>query len=122
MNNVVEFRPRDSGPPLDPPTKRQQALGTLLLAGVEGVIWRDLSARYGWHHGSASGVLSTLHKDGMIARLTDRRAGCYIYVLPNHVGTRSTRPHGTTNRADLITDVAAFLRSLPPARTKTAEA
>lgn len=112
-DNVIELRPRNPGPPEPPPTRRAQALETLFLSGPDGITWKELSLRYGWHHGSASGVLSALHKDGMIARLTDRRQGCYIYVLPNHVGVRPTRPHGTTNRADLITDVAAFLRSLP---------
>jgi hypothetical protein len=46
------------------------------------------------HHGQASGALSVLHKEGRIARLTERRNRCAVYVLPEYVQGRETSPHG----------------------------
>lgn len=59
-----------------------------------GTTWKELATFYGWHHGQASGVLSVLHKAGKIARLTERRNRCAVYVLPEYVNGRETAPHG----------------------------
>lgn len=40
------------------------------------------------HHGTLSGALSVLHKEGILARLTEKRNRCSVYVLPGYVGTR----------------------------------
>jgi DNA-binding MarR family transcriptional regulator len=53
-----------------------------------GVTWKELSDLTGWHHGSASGVLSVLHKEGYIVRLKDRRNKCAIYVHPVYLQER----------------------------------
>jgi hypothetical protein len=55
-----------------------------------GVTWKELSDLTGWHHGSASGVLSVLHKEGFIVRLKDRRNRCAIYVHPVYLQERET--------------------------------
>lgn len=58
-----------------------------------GLTWKELSELTGWHHGSASGVLSVLHKAGLIARLSGRlntRQRCAIYVMPQYVNERAT--------------------------------
>jgi DNA-binding MarR family transcriptional regulator len=55
-----------------------------------GVTWKELSNLTGWHHGSASGVLSVLHKAGVIVRLTARRNRCVIYVSPEYTNNRET--------------------------------
>ena len=55
-----------------------------------GVTWKELSDLTGWHHGSASGVLSVLHKEGFIVRLKDRRNRCAIYVHPVYLQNRET--------------------------------
>ena len=55
-----------------------------------GVTWKELSDLTGWHHGSASGVLSVLHKEGYIVRLKDRRNRCAIYVHPVYLQGRET--------------------------------
>ena len=47
-----------------------------------GLTWRDLSEITNWHHGTASGVLSVLHKAGIIIRLKETRNRCAIYVTP----------------------------------------
>lgn len=46
------------------------------------------------HHGTISGTLSHLHKAGKIDRLSEKRSGCKIYVLPALAGGRATEPQG----------------------------
>lgn len=48
----------------------------------------------GWHHGTASGVLSNLHAGGRIHRLSVQRDGRKVYVLPEFVGGRRTENYG----------------------------
>lgn len=74
---------------------RQQSTLTYLAArGPHGATWRDLSEYFGWHHGTASGVLSVLHKTNQIARLTERRNKCQVYVLPDFVLGRDVARQG----------------------------
>lgn len=76
-------------------SERQQAtLGSLAQAGDLGLTYRELGEIHGWHHGQSSGALSVLHKTGRVARLTERRNRCKVYVLPEHVNDRHTEPHG----------------------------
>lgn len=92
----------------------------LLCLDVEcrerGVTWKELADRFGWHHGQASGILSNLHKAGRIARLTERRHRCYVYVLPEDVLGRDTQPQGRPRQPEdefavaLIQAEAAILR------------
>lgn len=65
-----------------------------LIGGADGITWKELAEIEGWHHGQASGVLSVLHKDNRIARLTERRNRCFVYVLPEHVNGRDTQAQG----------------------------
>lgn len=70
---------------------RQSETMRLVLASKSyGMTWKELSEATGWHHGSASGVLSVLHKAGFIERLTDRRNKCAIYVGLESVNGRKT--------------------------------
>lgn len=79
-----------SGQTLD----RQQTVIRLLRdSGSVGMTWKDLSVFTGWHHGTASGALSVLHKVEKICRLTDKRDKCKIYVLPEYVNDRPIEPH-----------------------------
>lgn len=76
-------------------SKRQTAALSFVAARRwQGVTWKELGTHFGWHHGTASGVLSVLHKDARIARVKDRRDRCEIYVLPEYVGDRETAAHG----------------------------
>lgn len=61
--------------------RQNQTLDILRERSVFGVTWKELSDKTGWHHGSASGVLSVLHKEGLIVRLKQRRNKCAIYML-----------------------------------------
>jgi DNA-binding MarR family transcriptional regulator len=56
---------------------------------VHGMTWKDLSNRTEMHHGTASGVLSVLHKAGVIVRLKETRDRCAIYVLPEYTENRA---------------------------------
>lgn len=62
--------------------------------GMRGVTWYEVSSRLRVHHGNSSGALSTLHKQGTLARLCETRGGCSIYVTPSSVGLRETIPYG----------------------------
>lgn len=62
--------------------------------GLFGVTWKELADATGWHHGTASGALSVLHKDGHLARLAESRNRCRVYVLPEYVAGRPTEQHG----------------------------
>ena len=47
---------------------QQKALALLKQQGRLGLTWKELSDKTGMHHGTASGVLSVLHKSGAILR------------------------------------------------------
>ena len=63
-------------------------------AGANGATWKELSDKTGLHHGTISGSLSVLHKDGKIARLTERRGRCRVYVHPHYINGRETDSQG----------------------------
>lgn len=79
--------------------RQLQALRLMREAQSEGVTWRDVADALGLHHGSASSVLSNLHKEGVVARVTTTRDRCKVYVLPEFVNGRDTEPHGRKPRA-----------------------
>lgn len=58
--------------------------------GDIGLTWRELADQTGMHHGEASGSLSRLHLAGHLARLTERRDRCQVYVHPKMVKGRDT--------------------------------
>lgn len=80
----------------DGTTGANQALTLAMLAkqGPTGLTWSELADATDWHHGTASGVLSVLHKTGRIHRLTETRQRCKVYVLPAHVNDRPTENQG----------------------------
>jgi hypothetical protein len=73
---------------------RQQTVIRLIgSAGSSGMTWKELSDATGWHHGTASGALSVLHKGDKISRLSEKRSKCKIYVLEEFVNDRGTEAH-----------------------------
>jgi len=90
-------------------SKRQRYV--LILAerarerGITVAELRDASL----HHGRVSGALSVLHKVGKLARLTESRGRCKVYVLPDYVNGRPTEPHGVVHKADKETLEAAAM-------------
>lgn len=88
-------------------TARNQniTLNHLLGANLQGLTWKDLADRTGWHHGTASGVLSVLHKSGLIARLSETRNRCSIYVLPQYVQGRKTEGRRTNVSSRMLVEI-----------------
>lgn len=87
-------------------SKRQRDTIRLLNdCGERGATWRDLSRTLELHHGSASGVLSALHKTGVIARLSEQRDGCLVYVMPQFVGGRETTSYRPNVSARLLVEI-----------------
>lgn len=78
--------------------RQQQVLDLLSSRGYDGVIWHDVAAEFGWHHGTASGVLSVLHKEGAIVRLAETRNRCKVYVSVDQVEGRPSEAHGRKPR------------------------
>ena len=67
---------------------QRNTLEYLYSSGVTGLTWKELSEKTGWHHGTATGVLSVLHKDERIYRLTESRNRCRVYVYPDYLNGR----------------------------------
>ena len=78
--------------------RQVKAITCLYRAGTYGVTWHDLADALQWHHGTASGVLSTLHLVGRCTRLVERRGKSQVYVLPEFVDGRETLAHGVPKR------------------------
>lgn len=69
---------------------RSEATLALLKARAgDGVTVKELCADMGVHHGQGSAALSHLHKEGVIARLDERRSRASVYVLPEYVNGRA---------------------------------
>jgi hypothetical protein len=77
-------------------TNAFKALTTTLVAkgGLNGLTAKELCALANVHHGTASGSLSFLHKDGEIFRLAEKRNGYKLYVTRNNVIGRVTEEQG----------------------------
>lgn len=92
-------------------TGRRQTVTLDLLndADTRGLTWKELAEVNEWHHVTASGALSVLHKTGNIARLKQKRNGCHVYVLPRHVLGRDTEPHGRTSPTDRVQELLDLL-------------
>jgi hypothetical protein len=74
--------------------RQAQALNLLAEQTFRGLTWKELSERTGLHHGTASGVLSVLHKASRIARLKETRNGCKVYVDLRCVNGRTVEYQG----------------------------
>lgn len=74
--------------------RQAQALELLNQMHESGLTWKEFSQITGLHHGTASGVLSVLHKAGRIARLKESREGCKVYVGLNWVENRVIEKQG----------------------------
>lgn len=85
--------------------RQRQTLEAVRLAGIDGLTWQELSERTGWHHGTASGALSVLHRDRRLARLSERRGRCQIYVLPENILGRPTADYQPNVSARILRDV-----------------
>jgi len=69
-------------------------MNLLYVRDARGATWREIADLTLWHHGTVSGALSVLHKTERIARLTEKRGRCRVYVLPEYVNGRDTDQQG----------------------------
>lgn len=79
-------------------TKRRESLRPAVLellteSGEEGYTYWEISRITGKGHGSVSGVLSDLHKEGIATRLVQERDDCGIYVRVENAAGRPTMPY-----------------------------
>lgn len=87
-------------------SKRQQAvLNALDRRWRHGATWNELGEELDLHHGAISGVLSTLHKQGIICRLTERRSRSQVYILPKYVNQRQTEAYKPNVSARLLNEI-----------------
>lgn len=66
----------------------------LLWQQEHGATWKEIAEQSGYHHGTVSGALSVMHKDGRISRLLETRDRCRVYVLNEYVSGRATDSQG----------------------------
>lgn len=92
--DTSEERARDADESGTTGKRQRRVLAVLEIPQEYGITVTELRGITGWHHGTASGTLSVLHKAGRIARLTDKRERCHVYVLPEYVDGRETQSHG----------------------------
>lgn len=92
-------------------TNQKQTLILLQTATHKGLTWNELADALGWHHGTASGALSVLHKAGLIARLKERRNKCAVYVAKEHVNGRETQAHKPNVSARLLAQILEELET-----------
>lgn len=78
----------------------------------EGATWFELGGQFGWHHGQSSAALSTLHKEGRISRLKEKRGKSSVYVDKMYVGDRETSSYGVTHKEVGMTKDAALDQAL----------
>lgn len=85
--------------------KTYKQSGKTLTSEFQKAVYETVAARHGYGvtdielqritgkgHGSTSSALSTLHKNGYIERLKDKRDQNTVYVLPQYVEGRETLP------------------------------
>jgi hypothetical protein len=109
-------------PPLPKATEAQAAdrlarqrnvLTRLAVAGSDGLTWRELADWCGWHHGTASGALSSLHRQGSVVRLQASRNGSQVYVLPHLLDGRPTATRrataGTRQAVEVLRNIDTLL-------------
>ncbi len=98
----------DSGVTWD---RQRSALEFLQRRLDEGATWREFARTFDLHHGQASGTLSVLHKAGKIARLTETRERCQVYVALPFVRGRQTSPYRPNVSARLLVDTLHAIRA-----------
>jgi len=85
-------------------TKAVQALGLRLLRqnGAVGLTGRELSVAADSGYTTGWSALSTLHKEGVITKVTESRGRSQIYVLSEYVNGREEVPHRPHAQSDPV--------------------
>lgn len=85
-----------------------------------GLTWKEFGEIENLHAGQASGVLSVLHKQGLIVRLKEKRNRCSVYVAPIYVNSReiSERKGEGRTKSEVCAEILAILKKdLPDLET-----
>lgn len=69
--------------------RQARVLAMMANRRAMGATVAEVREATGWHHGTASGVLSNMDKGGRLVLLAERREGQHVYVLPEW---RADRP------------------------------
>lgn len=93
---------------------QHRVLGLLAEHGQTGATWTEVAGALGLHHGSASSALSTLHKAGFAARLTEVRNQCKVYVLAEYVNEREVETPGQSSTTRMLDQAICLLTRLTP--------
>lgn len=73
--------------------RSRQVYALVVASGAQGVTDPEVQHAFRLGHGASSGALTRLHRQGRIARTTERRNRNQVYVLPEHVGDRTLSPY-----------------------------
>jgi len=60
--------------------RAQQILDLLNPQATAGLTWKQIAQVTGLHHGQVSGLLSNMHRAGLVAQLRIRKDGCHPYI------------------------------------------
>jgi hypothetical protein len=76
-------------------TSKNQMLfmSDLLFCGEQGMTSKEWGLIHNLEHQTYSSIPSVLHEGGFVERLSNRRGRHEIYVLPEYVNGRETKPH-----------------------------
>lgn len=86
---------------VDRSAQQKALLVYFTLCGAKGLTWFEVADMLDVHHGTASAMLTNMHKKGTIARLSETRAfegstnsrGSKVYVLPRFIEGRDTEQY-----------------------------
>lgn len=109
--------------------RQGRILDMLANAGTIGLTYIEIADKLGKRGGAVTGALSSMHKAGQIAALKyDRRNGCGVYVLPEHVISRITRPHNENKpqavaapRKEILPDVVRLMAACEAALAQSSD-
>lgn len=90
------------------------------VCGSDGVTVHEARLASGEHHGRVSSALTKLHIAGRLVALRARRGNAGIYVHPDYVNGRETRPYRRQNQPLTVDEIADVLQAHHPKLDYTA--
>ena len=90
---------------------QERMLRYALAARERGVTVQEARVGAGEHHGRVSSALTKLHIAGRLVALRERRGNAGIYVHPDYVNGRETRPYRRQNQPLSVDEIADVLHA-----------
>ena len=91
---------------------QQLVLKEALDAGSAGITVAEVRAKHGYHHGRVSSAMTKQHIAGRLVALLERRGHSGVYVLPEFLNGRETRPYRRQGRRFSQDDIANVAEEL----------